>query len=356
MPIPYTPPPFLVELLEARSPTGSEYEAQAVLDRHLRPAADTYERDPLGNRYATLNPNGNPTLLLAGHMDELGLIIKHVDKDGFLYFDTLGGHDRGILSGRRVTILAKDGPVKGVTGKRAIHLLNQKERDTLPEIHQIWIDIGARSRDEALARIRLGDPAVYDTGFEMLSGSIGAARAFDNKTGCYVVAETLRRLAQRRAELHAKVVAVATTQEEIGTRGAITAGYTVNAHIAVAVDVTHATDAPDSDHKRFGEFKLGAGPTLSRGPNINPLLFDRLVHCAETHKIPHQIETEPVPTGTDARALQMARGGVATGLLGIPLRYMHTPAEVVDLEDVEKTVQLLVAFALSLQPGENMHF
>ncbi len=355
MPV-YTPPPFLVDLLEARSPTGSEFEAQTVVDRYLRPAADLYEKDALGNRLATLNPAGNPCLLLAGHMDELGLIIKFVDKDGFLYFDTLGGHDRGVISGRRVRILTKDGVVKGVTGKRAIHLMNQKERDALPEIHQIWIDIGAKNRKDTLKRVRLGDPAVYDVGFELLHGSVGAARAFDNKAGCYVVAETLRRLAERRKKLKAKVVAVATTQEEIGTRGAITAGYAVNPDIAIAVDVSHATDAPDSDHKRFGEYKLGGGPILARGPNINPLVFDRLVACADEQKIPYQIETESMPTGTDARALQMARAGVATGLVGIPLRYMHTPSEVVDLEDIEKCVRLLEALALSLQPGEKMHF
>jgi len=352
----YTPPPFLVDLLEARSPTGAEFEAQAVVDRYVKPAADEYEKDALGNRLATLNPSGNPSLLLAGHMDELGLIIKFIDKDGFLYFDTLGGHDRGVISGRRVRILTKDGVVKGVTGKRAIHLMNQKERDALPEVHQIWIDIGAKSRKDAMKRVRLGDPAVYDVGFELLHGSIGTARAFDNKTGCYVVTETLRRLAERRKKLKAKVVAVATTQEEIGTRGAITAGYAVNPDIAIAVDVSHATDAPDSDHKRFGEYKLGGGPILARGPNINPLVFDRLVECAEKQKIPYQVETESMPTGTDARALQMARAGVATGLVGIPLRYMHTPSEVVDLEDVEKCVRLLEAFALALQPGEKMHF
>jgi endoglucanase len=356
MSTPYTPPPFLVDLLEARSPTGVEFEAQAVVDRYLRPVADEYAKDALGNRLATLNPTGNPCLLLAGHMDELGLIIKFVDKDGFLYFDTLGGHDRGVISGRRVRILTKDGVVKGVTGKRAIHLMNAKERDALPEIHQIWIDIGAKSRKDAMKRVRLGDSAVYDVGFELLHGSVGAARAFDNKAGCYVVAETLRRLAERRKKLKAKVVSVATTQEEIGTRGAITAGYAVNPDIAIAVDVSHATDAPDSDHKRFGEYKLGGGPILARGPNINPLVFDRLVECAEEQKIPYQIETESMPTGTDARALQMARAGVATGLVGIPLRYMHTPSEVVDLEDVEKCVRLLEAFALSLQPGEKMHF
>ena len=202
----YTPPPFLVELLTARSPTGAEFEAQTVLDRHLRPVADTYEKDPLGNRLATLNPGGSPTLLLAGHMDELGLILKYVDKDGFLYFDTLGGHDRGVISGRRVSILARDGVVKGVTGKRAIHLMNQKERDTLPEVHQIWIDIGARNKKDALKRVRLGDPVVYDDSFELLHGSVGAARAFDNKAGCYTVAETFLRLAQRRKKLSAKVV------------------------------------------------------------------------------------------------------------------------------------------------------
>jgi len=352
----YTPPPFLVDLLEARSPTGSEFEAQAVVDRYVRPVADEYENDALGNRIATLNPSGNPSLLLAGHMDELGLIIKFVDKDGFLYFDTLGGHDRGVISGRRVNILTKDGIVKGVTGKRAIHLMNQKEREALPEVHQIWIDIGAKSRKDALKRVRLGDSAVYDVGFELLHGSVGAARAFDNKTGCYVVCETLRRLAERRKKLKAKVVSVATTQEEIGTRGAITAGYAVNPTIAIAVDVSHATDCPDSDHKRFGEYKLGGGPIFARGPNINPLVFDRLVECAEKNKIPYQIETESMPTGTDARALQMARAGVATGLVGIPLRYMHTPGEVVDLEDIEKCVRLLEAFALSLKPGEKMHF
>jgi endoglucanase len=353
---PYTPPPFLVEMLEARSPTGTEFEMQAVLDRHLRPVSDTYEKDALGNRLATLNPSGNPSLLLAGHMDELGLIIKFVDKDGFLYFDTLGGHDRGVISGRRVSILTKDGVVKGVTGKRAIHLMNAKERDALPEVHQIWIDIGAKSRKDALKRIRLGDPVVYDVGFELLHGSVGAARAFDDKAGCYVVAETLRRLASQRKKLKAKVVSVATTQEEIGTRGAITAGYAVNPDIAIAVDVGHATDAPDCDHKRFGEFKLGGGPIIARGPNINPLIFDRLVKCADEEKIAYQIETESMPTGTDARALQMARGGVATGLVGIPLRYMHTPSEVVDLEDIEQAVRLLEAFALSLKPGEKMHF
>jgi endoglucanase len=223
-------------------------------------------------------------------------------------------------------------------------------------VYQIWIDIGAKTKKEAVARVHIGDPAVYDVGFELLHGSVGAARAFDNKAGCYVVAETLLRLAARRQKLAAKVVSVATTQEEIGTRGATTAGYAVDPDIAIAVDVGHATDAPDSDQKRFGEFKIGGGPIVARGPNINPLVFERLVACAETQRIPIQVETVPGPTGTDARALQLARRGVATGLVSVPLRYMHTPSEVVDLEDIEKCVRLLEAFARSLKPGEKMHF
>ena len=168
----YTPPPFLVDLLEARSPTGAEFEAQTVVDRYVRSIADAYDKDALGNRLATLNPSGDPSLLLAGHMDELGLIIKHVDKDGFLYFDTLPGTTAASSPGRRVHVLTKEGIVTGVTGKRAIHLMNQKERDTMPEVHQIWIDIGAKSRKkDALKRVRLGDPVVYNLGFELLNGS-----------------------------------------------------------------------------------------------------------------------------------------------------------------------------------------
>src|SRR5580658_3435414 len=213
-------PPFLAELLEARSPSGFETEAQAVFDRHVRPAADQYANDALGNRIATINPEGDPTLMLAGHMDELGLMVTYVNKDGFVYFDTIGGHDRSIISGRRVLIQTAAGLVKGVTGKRAIHLMDEADRKKVPEIHEIWIDIGARSKKEALERISIGDAATYDHEFELISGSIGTARAFDNKVGAYIVGETLIRLARDRKRPAAKVVAVATSQEEIGCRGA----------------------------------------------------------------------------------------------------------------------------------------
>lgn len=352
----YQAPVFLTELLKAKSPSGAEAQAQAVYDAHVKPHADAYADDALGNRLASLNPKGAPTLMMAGHMDELGLIIIFVNKDGFLYFDTIGGHDLSIISGRRVIIQTAKGPVKGVTGKRAVHLMDEEDRKKVPKKHEIWIDIGAKTKAEALNRIAIGDVATYDHEFELINGSIGTARAFDNKVGAYIVGEALIRLAQEKVKLNAKVVSVATTQEEIGTRGAQTSSFAVDPHVALIVDVGHATDHPDCDQRRFGETKLGGGPIICRGPNINPKVYNRLIAVAKKLKIPYQVEADPRPTGTDARAIQMARGGVACGLVSIPLRYMHTPSEIVDLQDVEACVKLFAAFAKSLGKGESFNW
>src|ERR1700690_1763638 len=267
-------PVFLTELLPPRSPSGFETEAEAVWDRHVRPAADDYRNDALGNRLATLNPAGDPVLMLAGHMDELGLMVTFVNKDGFLYFETIGGHDRTVISGRRVIIQTAKGPVKGVTGKRAVHLMDEADRKKVPEIHEIWIDIGARSKAEALERISIGDAATYDHEFELIHGSIGTARAFDNKVGAYVVGETLIRLSSGGKKPAAKVVSVATSQEEIGVRGATGSGYSVDPQVALVVDVSHATDHPDCDNRKYGETKLSGGPIICRGGNINPKVYE----------------------------------------------------------------------------------
>lgn len=353
---PYAVPVFLEQLLAARSPSGAEFEAQAVFDHHVKAVAETYAKDALGNRIATLNAKGDPVLMLAGHMDELGFIITYVNNEGFIYFDTIGGHDKTVISGRRVLIQTANGVVKGVTGKRAIHLMNEADRKKVPELHEIWIDIGARSKQETLARVSVGDTATYDHGFELIHGSIGAARAFDNKVGAYVVGEALIRLAKLEQTLAARVVAVATSQEEIGCRGATTATYGVDPHIGLAVDVGHATDHPDCDNRKYGEATLGGGPIICRGPNINPVVYQKLIEAAQKLGIPYQLEAVPRPTSTDARSIQMGRRGVATGLVSIPLRYMHTPSELVDLEDVERCVQLFVEFARSLKPGDYGHF
>jgi endoglucanase len=352
----YTPPVFLTDLLHARSPSGYEQEAQAVFENHVKPAADTFHGDALGNRIATLNPSGNPTLMLAGHMDELGLLITYINKDGFIYFDTIGGHDKTVISGRRVLIQTVNGVVKGVTGKRAVHLMDEADRKKVPEIHEIWIDIGARTKEEALKRVSIGDAATYDHEFELIHGSIGAARAFDNKVGAYVVGETLIRLSKESKKLAAKIVAVATSQEEIGVRGAMSSAFSVDPHLALTVDVGHATDHPDCDNRKYGETKLSGGPIICRGPNMNPKVVDGLLKAAKKLKIPYQIDSDPRPTGTDARAIQVARSGVATGLVAIPLRYMHTPSEIVDLEDVENCVKLFVEFARGIAKGDYRHW
>ena len=345
-------PEFLVELIDARSPTGHEFEAQAVVDNYMRPVADEYAKDTIGNRIATLNPKGDVTVMFAGHIDEIALTVSYIDDKGFVYFDFLGGHDNIIPSGRRVTILTKNGDVLGVTGKRAVHLMSPEDRRKVPERHEMWIDIGVKNRAEAEQIVRIGDPIVYRESFEFLRGTLGVARAFDDKAGAYIVMEALRRLAADKKTLAAKVVSVATTQEEIGVRGAQVAAQGVQPHVAIAVDVTHATDHPDADNRKFGRFTLSGGPVIGRGPNLNPLVVDRMIAAAEKLGIPYQIQCEPRPTGTDARAIQMAGPGVACGLLSIPLRYMHTPGEIVDLAVVEQCVQLLVEFTKSLKKGE----
>ena len=345
-------PDFLKELLEAKSPTGHEFAAQKVVDDYVEKSADKYSKDALGNRIAELKGNGGPTLMFAGHIDEIGLIISHVDDKGYLYFEFLGGHDQVIPSGRRIHILTRNGPVLGITGKRAVHLLSPEDRKRVPERHDMWIDIGVTNRTEALSIVRIGDPAVYTDGPEILRGSIGVARAFDDKAGAYVCMEAFRRLSKEK-NLAARVVSVATTQEEIGTRGAQVAAQGISPDVSIAVDVGHATDHPDADNRKFGRFTLSGGPIIARGPNINPVVYDQMIEAGESLGIPYQIGAESRPTGTDARAIQMANGGVACGLLSIPLRYMHTPGEVVDLAVVEQSVQLLVEFACRVKKKQS---
>ncbi len=346
---------FLTELLATRSPTGTETEAANVIEKFVKPCADSFERDVLGNRIATFG-NGKKTLMLAGHIDEIGLQVSYIDNDGFVFFQQLGGHDNVMISGRSICILTENGVVRGVTGKRAIHLMDAKDRKEVPETHQIWIDIGASSKKEAEKMVSIGDPIVYDTNVVEMANGRYASRAFDDKAGAYCVFETLRRLAKAKTKCDYKLVSVGTTQEEIGTRGAQTSAFATNADVAIAVDVTHATDFPTCDVRKFGSIKLGEGVVISKGPNLNPVVTKRLIDLAKKNKIPYQLEAEPRPTGTDARAIQMTRGGVPTGLLSIPLRYMHTPCEVANINDIKACVDLLEAFAKSLKNKDDFTF
>lgn len=339
---------FLQDLITAPSPSGYEQPAQRVWRKYAGQYADKVENDFHGNSFAILNPNGTPRLMFAGHCDELGFLVKYIDENGFIYFDTVGGHDKGIIPGRRVVIHSKNGTVIGVTGKKAIHLMTQEDRKKVPEIENLWIDIGVANKEEAEKLVTVGDPIVYDTGFQQINKKVATSRGFDDKVGAFAVAEAVRLL--KEVELACSVYSVATVQEEVGLRGARTSGYSVDPQVGVAVDVTHATDSPEINVKKDGEIKLGKGPVILRGSNANPMVVELLLQAAKDEKIPIQIEATAGGTGTDANAIQLTRGGVATGLVSIPLRYMHTPSEIVSLDDVENTAKLLAVFAKHVTP------
>lgn len=343
---------FLQQLVDAPSPSGFEQPAQRVVREYASQFAHDVRTDVMGNVIASLNPEGRPRIMLAGHCDEIGFMVRYINDQGFLHFSPIGGVDPHLVPGQKVYVHGRKGPVLGVVGKKAIHLMEPEERKKVLQFHQQWIDIGAKDRKEAEERVAVGDPITFATSFEVLSGDFAVARGFDDKMGAFVVTEALR-LASR-SKLAAAVFAVSTVQEEIGLRGATTSAFSLNPDIAVAVDVTHASDYPDADKKRFGEVKLGGGPVLHRGANMNPVVAERLIQAAVAKKIPYQMVGVPGPSGTDAWTMQLARGGVATGLVSVPLRYMHTPVEVLHLGDLEAAARLLAAFVASLDPSVDL--
>jgi putative aminopeptidase FrvX len=348
-----TPPSldFLKRLLDSPGPSGFETAPGRVWREGVKAYADEVRADVNGNSVGVLNPNGKPRLMFAGHVDEIGLQITHIDDEGFCYFAAIGGWDSQVLVGQRVLIIGPKGPVHGVIGKKAAHLMKKDEFDKVSQITDLWIDIGAADREQAIAQVHVGDPAVLDAAARELPGGRLVSRSIDNRIGAYIVAETLRRLAQDRPK-HAAVFAVATTREEIGWTGggARTSAVGLDPQVALVVDVTHSTDWPGADKKQGGDHKLGGGPVLSRGSAVNALVFDLLVHCAVDEKIPYTVQAAPRDTGTDADAIHNALRGIPTGLVSIPNRYMHSPNEMVALSDVDHAARLLAAFARRLTP------
>jgi len=331
---------FLENMLSAPSPSGYEGPARQIwVDRVKRFAADVTV-DVHGNAIATINPEGTPHVMLAGHIDEIGFQICHVEESGFLRFRTIGGHDMQSVEGRRVHIHTNSGPILGVVGKKPIHLIRDRTRASKPKAADLWIDAGFSSKRAALKVVDLGDPVTYVEGFAPLRGKLAVGRAFDNKVGAFIAAEALEAL-DRAKNLKCRVTSVATVQEEIGLRGARTSTFGLDPDVGIAIDVTWATDDPSADAKELGEVKLGDGPVLARGPNTNPPLFSMLRQAARREGIVHQIRALPAATGTDANAMQIARAGMATALIGIPQRYMHSPVEVCHLGDLEAAVKLI---------------
>ena len=341
---------FLKRLLDAPGPSGFE-RVPARLWREEAATFAAVESDVAGNSVARLHPEGRPRVMLTGHLDEIGLMVVHVDDDGFLSFAGIGGWDPQVLVGQRVRLEGRTGPVDGVIGKKAIHLIKSDEREKASKITDLWIDIGARTRAEALERVRVGDAGVLRAGVVELPNRRLVSRSIDNRVGSFVVLEALRQLAAKLPA--ASVVAVGTTQEEIASTGggARTSAFGLEPAAAIVVDVTHATDSPGVEKKEVGDFKLGGGPVLSRGSAASPVVFEQLVAAAEAEQIPYGIEAAPRGTSTDADAIYTSRRGIATGVVSVPCRYMHSPNEMVDLEDLDRTVALLCAWVRRLGPA-----
>jgi putative aminopeptidase FrvX len=339
---------FLVDLLSAPGPSGYEGPVRAVWKAEVERYAERVDTDVHGNAVWVYNGAGSPRIMFAGHMDELGFQVIYIDDKGYLYFDTIGGFDMQIVPGRKVRIHTAKGTILGVMGKKPIHLMQASDRRKVPDKHDLWIDIGVKDGGEAKKLVAIGDPVTYDANFEELRNGLAVSRGFDNKAGAWVVAEALRRVSRAKKKCRASIHAVATVQEEVGLRGAKTSAYGVDPLVGIAVDVTWAMDHPGVDKRQVGECCLGGGPVLTRGANVNPVVFARLLQVAKKKKIPHQIQAEPGGTGTDANAIQLSRAGVATGLVSVPQRYMHTPVEIVALADLDNTAKLLAEFALTV--------
>jgi putative aminopeptidase FrvX len=332
---------FLKELVETPSPSGFEQPAQRILRRELEGVADEVRTDVMGNVIGRIaGPDGAPRVMLAGHCDEIGFMVKYIDDNGFLFFAPIGGVDAHLVPGQRVHVHTASGPVLGVVGKKPIHMMEPKDRETVVKFKSQFIDLGCADRKSAEALVSVGDPVTFAVGLERLQEDRVTSRAFDDKMGAFIVARVLQEVRQLGAA-PVDLYGVSTVQEEVGLRGGTTSAYGVKPDVGLAVEVGFATDFPEVDKKEIGEIKVGSGPILSRGANINPVLFDLMVRTAREENIPYQVMGAPRATGTDANVIQLSRGGVAAALVSVPLRYMHTPVEMLSLADLDNTIRLL---------------
>jgi endoglucanase len=343
---------FLRKLLNTPSPSGFETRGQRVWLDYVKRFAEATETDAYGNAVAWLNKGGSPRLMLAGHADEIAMTVNFINKQGFIYVRKVGGIDPAITKAQRVTIHARSGPVRGVVGNVAPHLMRLEGEQKPPKIHDLFIDIGVSSRSEAEKLVRIGDPITLVDEFETLRGDLAVARAFDNRVGTFAVAEALRLLRDGKRRLNAEICVVSSVQEEVGSLGARQIAYTLKPDVALVVDVTHATDYPTVSQAQHGDIKVGKGPALTHGGPNHAEVVARLEKVAAQNRIPLQHEAISSSSGTDTDVIFWTRGGIPSGLISLPNRYMHSPVEVVSLKDLEQIPKLMAAFALSLKRGE----
>lgn len=350
-----TPRQFLIDLVNRPAPTGFEGPAVKAWCDYLKPHADEVYTDSYGNGFAVLNSGGDPTVLLTGHADEIGLMVTYIDDEGFLWVGSLGGYDAKILPAMRVRVLAKGGEVAGVIGAMPPHMQRAADGTELKRYkfgHNVYVDIGAKDKQDAEKHVQVGDPIILDYGFTELRGELVTSRGLDNKIGIWAAAEGLRRVADQRDKLQARVVALATVQEEIGGHGARMGAYRVEPDVAIAVDVTQSVDHPGAEKKKWGEHKIGQGPVVAHGSACHPLVIERLAKVARRLRIKLQHEAAPIRTGTDADSIFNTRSGIPTAVLGLPQRYMHSPVETISLKDLDQIARLLAGFCSDLKQGE----
>jgi putative aminopeptidase FrvX len=339
---------FLKRFLSTPGPSGNEGAAAKIWREEAKGFAEV-RGDRMGNSFATLNAGGLPKVMLSGHIDEIGLMVTHIDEKGLLRFTGVGGWDPQVLVGQRVRLQTENGEVVGVIGKKAIHVMEPEERKKVSEIKSLWIDVGVKDADEAKGMVRIGDVGVVDQDLLELPNGRIASRSLDNRMGAFVVLEALRLLSEEG--IGAEVVAVASVQEEIGLYGARGAAFGLDPDAAIAVDVTHATDTPGVSKNENGDHALGSGPVIKRATNLSPVVSEGLIAAAEGADIAYTLEADSRSTGTDADAIQFTRAGIATGLVSAPNRYMHSPNEIVDLEDLTNCARLIAAYVGGLKKG-----
>jgi putative aminopeptidase FrvX len=344
-------PELLQSLLTAPGPSGRETAPARAWREWCGAFAEDVRADHLGSSMARVPGNaGGPTLAIIGHIDEIGVHVSHIDDDGYLRFGEVGGWDPVVLVGQRVRISTRTGPITGVIGRKPIHLLKGADREKAPAIKDLHIDIGAKDGDEARAQVRIGDAGVIDGAPVQMLGDRVASRSLDNRVGCYVAAEAAR-LVAAAGGAPGDVVALAVTQEETTFAGARTSAFALEPDLAIVVDVTFATDQPGVDLGPITKHGLGSGAVIARGTALHPRVTDLLADVAEEEELPFTLESLGRMTGTDADAVHSSRTGIPTGIVSVPLRYMHSPVELVSVADIEVASQLIAAFARKLEPG-----
>jgi endoglucanase len=345
---------FLKRLIASPSPSGFEQPAQQTIREEIKRYTDEVRTDVHGNVIATLNPKVQPRVMLEAHCDELGFLVRYIDEQGFLYFATVGGFDPSTLPGNRVHLHTPTGPVLGVVGRKPAHLLSAEDRGKAPKLSELFIDIGVSSKEEAEELVPLGTAGTRAAELETLRGDVITSRALDDKAGIFTILEATRRIHAKRAALKAGVHFVSAVQEEVGLRGARTSAYSVDPLIAIAVDVTFTSDHPGTSKTEIGDIRLNGGPVISVGGNINPRVYQMLLKVAKEAGIAYQIDPQASHTGTDTDMIQVTRGGVATGLISVPCRYLHTGSEIVSLKDIDASADLIARFVLAINADTNV--